>query len=667
MDRQQIVITHYAILIGINAYPKDSLKGCVRDVREIEQYLKGTPKPPQIQVFTASSTKDLDSSHQAENLDSSRASQSSGPIESPELWPTYGNVTSSLKEMWSRAKAGNFVYIHYSGHGTTIRSSNEFSNGATGDLALVLLEGVAGTILRYLEGFELANLLRAMVDKGVIVTVVLDCCFSGSVMRDDSSTRYLSYDPMVHAAYCSAAESNFETKVDHPVYRDASIWPNWLVRPDGYTILTACGPTEIAKELRDEKKQQHGVLSYFLLRSLEKLGGVRETQQLIYHNLRARFRETREQRKNEQNPILYGNNTLSFFGPARLGMCSAPVSIIRKPNENGSLQLEAGQAHGICDGDHFIVYPWSSTERDSMSESDPVAATVIRAGALVSDLELSGSSVCVRTGWIATMRSRRSLQAFPIRLDSSLPYRNEWLAALKEQSLSATIDQNGEPVPFLIRLSSENKYEVLDESGSKLGNLPIMMHDQTDTNLICDVMEHLAKFKVVRNLFNNAPANPFQESFSIQIINASGKAFQPGSLVRLKHGEQSHKLELENKGKENLYVYIYDMGPRWQVNRLLDGNHEVIPPGEMFSKRLKMMIPPELREKGHHQCNDTIKVFVTAQSTSFDMLELPIFGESVTRTLATRTGHENGNVLSEDWAALNFFLHTSASTADMDS
>lgn len=138
---------------------------------------------------------------------------------------------------------------------------------------------------------------------------------------------------------------------------------NWLIRPDGYTILTACGFTEKAKEIEkaneidNGKKERHEALSYFLLRSLKKLGGVRETQQLVYYNLRARFRETREQRKNEENPILYENNTLSFFGPVRPGTCSASVSIIRKPNGNGSLQLKAGQAHGICDGDHFTVYP----------------------------------------------------------------------------------------------------------------------------------------------------------------------------------------------------------------------------------------------------------------------------------------------------------------------
>ena len=68
-------------------------------------------------------------------------SEPSGPDETPELWPTYGNVTSSLKEMSSRAKAGDFIYIHYSGHGTRI------PNSSTGDLALVLLEGATGLMV----------------------------------------------------------------------------------------------------------------------------------------------------------------------------------------------------------------------------------------------------------------------------------------------------------------------------------------------------------------------------------------------------------------------------------------------------------------------------------------------------------------------------------------
>lgn len=253
-------------------------------------------------------------------------------------------------------------------------------------------------------------------------------------------------------------------------------------------------------------------------------------------------------------------------------MCSTSVFIIRKSNRNDSLQLKVDQTHDICDDNHFIVYLWSSTEHDFMSESDFVVATIIWVEILVSNLELSDSSVCVQTRWIATMWSRCSFQVFSIQLDFSLSCWNEWRATLREQSLSVTIDQNRKSVSFVIWLSSESKYEALNESDSKLDNLSIMMHDQMNTNLICDVMKHLINFKVIRNLFNNAFANSFQESFSIQIKNTSEKIFQSESWVRLKHDKQSYKLKLENKKKENFYVNIYDMRLCWQVKSLLAVN-----------------------------------------------------------------------------------------------
>ncbi|KAL9122177.1 MAG: hypothetical protein Q9187_001267 [Circinaria calcarea] len=598
MDDQHADATHYAILIGINAYPEKPLKGCVRDVRDIRKYLRGMSKPPQIRIFTAPSTNDLNSSHQAERLDSShpaQVSESSGPDESPELWPTYGNVTSSLKEMSSRAKAGDFIYIHYSGHGTRI------PNSSTGDLALVLLEGATGTNPRYLEGLELASLIGDMVRKELTVTLVLDCCFSGSVMRDDSSARYLRYDPKVPAAYGLAPGSSLKTKASCPVYRNASMLPNWLVHPDGYTILTACGPTEIAKELWDEEGQRHGVLSWFLLRSLQNLGDVRESRQNIYRHLCARFQETQEARKNEQNPILYGNKTLSFFGPASPGMCSAPVSVIKKLD--GSLQIGAGQAHGIYDGDQFTVHPWASAERDLGSKSDPILAKVTQARALVSDVELLDTSV-------------------------------------------------------------------------RVVNLPTMTLGQTNASFIYDLMEHLVKFKMAKNLANKELAIPFRESFSIQIIDCSGRIFQPESLVKVKHNEEKHlrpKLVIENKGSKDLYLHIYDMGPHWQVKNLLRANHKVIPAGKdgqgstvISSMKLTMTVPRELCEKGHRQCDDIIEVFVTAQPTSFDLLELPKFGKSFMKSSITRPGREGGGSSSEDWAVLNFFIRTYIDVVDID-
>lgn len=88
------------------------------------------------------------------------------------------------------AKGGDFVYIHYSGHGTRLPSG----------LALVLLSE-DGRGSRYLRGRNLASDLHNMVKKGLRVTLVLDCCFSGSVVRNSDwhgfEVRCIDYNPTV--------------------------------------------------------------------------------------------------------------------------------------------------------------------------------------------------------------------------------------------------------------------------------------------------------------------------------------------------------------------------------------------------------------------------------------------------------------------------------------
>ncbi|KAF2804947.1 uncharacterized protein BDZ99DRAFT_491010 [Mytilinidion resinicola] len=460
---QHAITTHYAILIGINAYPESPMRGCMRDVQQVRKIIEEMPNPVHIQMFTASPAEDSNLSPLAE---------------SPELWPTYDNVTSSVKKITSSAKPGDFVYIHYSGHGTTIKASGGSSIKSPGDLALVLLEVTDRTNMRYLRGLELAYLLRDMVEKGLTVTLVLDCCFSGSVVRKDSMVRCLSYDPQTDAAYpLDPSQSlSLEAEASRPAYRDVSLRPNWLVNPDGYTILTACGPTEVAKELvLNQNGERHGVLSYFLLRTFAKLGGVGGKQQHIYHHLCARFRETREKRKNEQNPMFYGNKNLCFFGRATPRIRSAPIPIIKKPD--GSIQLEAGQAHGICDHDQFSVHPLGSAKEDSVSNRTLVIATVTQVRALTSTLKvLETKSVYVETGWMATALTYLSLRKFPVRLELGLPHPGDWTAALQERrSLDVSDSSNtilGRPISFYVAMDSDNGYEIRDETNQPVVHVP---------------------------------------------------------------------------------------------------------------------------------------------------------------------------------------------------
>lgn len=194
------------------------------------------------------------------------------PTEPPDRWPTYENVTSSIKTITADSKRGDLVYLHYSGHGTQMMELSEYSNKNTGNLALVLFDNLRGS--RYLRGLDTARLIHAMVEKGLLFIIVLDCCFSGSVLRYGHShhgdgVRATKYDTAVDIAYHLGSIYGFQ--VDSPMLRNAHILPTWLVNPSGYTILTTCGPHETAKELKLEGDERNGVLIHFLLRALESM------------------------------------------------------------------------------------------------------------------------------------------------------------------------------------------------------------------------------------------------------------------------------------------------------------------------------------------------------------------------------------------------------------
>jgi caspase domain-containing protein len=217
MEDQHIAVKHYAILIGINTYEDKPLKGCVRDVQNIKKYLEERSNPIHIQIFTATESIDPELSI---------------PTEDPIFWPTYDNVTSAL------AKAGDFICIHYSGHGTRAQARSEFSNKSTGDLALVLLDGGKESQIRYLWGPRLAISLKAMVDKGLVVTLVLDCCFSASVYGlEDPNIRFLPYNAEIDLKSSLELEESLEEGAtspapSHDASRDASMLMNWLIDPN---------------------------------------------------------------------------------------------------------------------------------------------------------------------------------------------------------------------------------------------------------------------------------------------------------------------------------------------------------------------------------------------------------------------------------------------------
>ncbi|ERF75188.1 hypothetical protein EPUS_08858 [Endocarpon pusillum Z07020] len=628
MEGQYNVPTHHAILIGIDAYPNNPLRSCVRDVQKIKECLESKINSLDIQTLTASS--------------------GGSPFEHPESWPTLRNVTLVLEKATSLAETGDFIYIHYSGHGTRRKPRFNRSNQSTGDLALVLLDEDPSREV-CLQGAVLAHLLKAMVDKGLVVTVVLDCCFSASVYRSGSpNVRYLSYSDMEASTNPSAQEDSLTRGDTRSTNRDASMLDNWLLNPDRYTILAACGPHENAKggeSETSEKRERYGALSYFLSKALSD-HGLGRRQKDIHRHLCAKFWASCM----PQHPVLYGNASQAFFGPVDSYRSARSACIVE---HKGSFRLMAGLAHGLHNDDQFALSPLrAARDHDAVTYT----AKISHIGPLTSKLELLNSPHSLQTGWIAEPLTCSYLAKFPVRLASDLPRQDEWPVALKERSLDVCI--NNEQVPMFQLVLSNGMYEILDEGGRKIINLPAIPQDQTDIGRICDILEHLARFQMAKDITNHAPTAAFQRSFDIS-IRIGEKVVGPGEQADVRHGTVI-ELVIRNKGDTALYVYVYNLGPYWCVNGILHATYEAVPGRNDLRftgtspRKIKMTVPPAMKE--YRSCKDVIKVFVTPQPTWFDSLELSSLNE-LAKASVDRTNYPS-SYGPDDWIALNFPIHT---------
>ena len=99
----------YALLIGIDRYEPNpyykNLKGCVRDIDLVANYIQNTLDVPKEQIWKLTSPFE-----ETNTLAAFRSAQK-------EAKPTYANIVQAFKEITDKAQSGEQVYIHYSGHG----------------------------------------------------------------------------------------------------------------------------------------------------------------------------------------------------------------------------------------------------------------------------------------------------------------------------------------------------------------------------------------------------------------------------------------------------------------------------------------------------------------------------------------------------------------------
>lgn len=622
-DQTQKAPAFYALLIGIDQYLPNilsdgshyaSLNGCVRDIALVGQFLKEKLKLTDDHIFTLTAPNDAPAS----------------PAQRSERLPTYENITAALRSLTVVAQTGDQVYIHYSGHGGRTQTLFPQLKGKHGlDEALVPTD-IGLPSGQYLRDVELAYILKAMVDKGLIVTVVLDSCHSGGATRGQSGatvrglsaidrtprpaeSKIASYDALlqVYSSFSAGTASQ------------ASAGSGWVPDVRGYVLLAACRASESAYEYAFAGQEKHGALTYWLLDSL-KQPGTGLTYRQLHNRLIAKIHSQFE----AQTPQLEGEGNRLVFGSAYAQRADA-VNVMKFDRLRQQVVLNTGRAQAVDRGAQFAVY---APDTADFQVSDRLAIVeVIKAGATDSRakvierfqpgaIEQGAQAILLDPGVIRLRRTVRLLHNFP----SATGIQERALVEV-EQALAASRFVEvvtGNAADYQVVVNERREYEIWDPAGAAIPNLrpALTIDDPAAPRQLVKRLEHLTKYRTIQHLDNTA-APSLQGKLVVELVRGADAHVFDGAFTILAPDEQL-TVRIRNNSSQVLNVTVLDMGPDWSISQLYPADASSYiscdPGQEIYSQTLKTELP-----HGYSDAKDILKVFATIGSTNFRWLELP--------------------------------------------
>jgi hypothetical protein len=660
----------YALLIGIDNYPDKPLAdgtfypplgGCVRDIKHVEAFLLDRLGMPAANLLKLTATRGP-----------------GGSLPEPDdQRPTYQNIVAKFKQLTDQAQRGDRVYIHYSGHGGRTRTAFKELKSEDYDEGLVPYDIANYPDARYVRDIEIAYLLKAMVDKGLVVTLVLDSCHSGGATRGVGAATargmvagpagYDTREPPTDSAVAPLEElTNAWTGSSRSLARGVTAVADWLSDSRGYTFLAACRANELAYEDSFDGKERNGALTYWLLDSLRSMQP-NTTYKVLHERILAKIHSWME----NQTPQLLGEGDRLVFGAGRIAPVYA-VPILEVDTDRKRVKLNAGDAHGVGVGALLAAYPPGERDLAAVDKRQALLAVTELVGDADSwaDITEDFGNGPIEQGGQAVMLGSTDLRlqrVVGVVLDDAELRQAVETAIGGDGAGFIRVQQGSESVDFQVALNPEksNEYEIWDKAGAAVPNLrPAIKVAQADgAQRVVQRLVHLAKYRKVQELTN---PDPLTSKIKVELIDvppertAGGGVpiFAPGDklTVRITNTNEPNPDNINDKTRI-LNITVLDLGCDWQIRQVRPADasaFEILQPGKSMNYPFEAYLPD-----GYEESTDILKVFATRRPSGFRCLELPALDQPQAATRGTRS-------LSADAlkALLEAFTSSEAPAAD---
>jgi hypothetical protein len=613
-----------ALLIGTNFYrpggPWPSLSGCVRDAGRMEDFLRHVLGVPADRIRKLTASAPLDGG--------------SEPPEPPEDRPTYGNMVAELLRLAREAAPGEQVLIYFAGHGGRLPTCIPEVRH-TGVDEVLLPYDAAAPATRCLRDVEVGAILRSLLDRQALVTLVLDCCHAGA------ANRLLEVPPEIGVRGSGVVDGRprpmdslvaprpslaaLWRSLDAGPERNLTLGSGWQPDPRGYVLLAACRSSEIAFELPFEGREKRGVFTHALLEGLRHLA-----PGLTYRRLYDRIVAEVHNRLEQQTPVLEGDEDRVVFGDRSVREPPA-VNVLRVERGGKRLLLETGRAQGIERRARFTIHGDAAA---------PLA---------VAQVTMAGST----ESWSRIVESVRpdslaaGLRAYPQEAGALGVRRTVRLLRAPSQQAQTTMDavekileqgggrgflrlaRAGEGADFLVAANALGRCEIQDPAGTPLPNLPQPAASGSGAaQLLIDLLVHLAKFRNVQRLVNRDRRSPLRGALVVE-AGRPPKDWSPGKPVVFTEAKPVRRVRcgqwiwvrLHNAAAQELSLGVLDVQPDWGVSLLLPAPHsgDSVPlgPGGERVVPLQVQLP-----RGLQKGTDLLKVVAAVGRIGFRWLEL---------------------------------------------
>ena len=325
---------NYAILVGASTYPalKEQywLKGPANDVALVQTYLT-TAAPVR---FDAGNITVL-----ADGIKNAPA-------------PTLAAIRGAFADLTARVQPGDFVYLHFSGHGTQAPTAHpETELDGLDELFLPVDIGMwsddGGQVENALVDDEVGRMLDALTAKGADVWVVFDSCHSGTVTRaapsGDEEVRSRMLPP--EALGLTAEQVEFASRA-LPDPRRRPEAPMAGSGKGGHLVAFFAAQTNEQTPERNlprgkPGRMPQGVFTWTLFEALAEYPGATYAQ-LSQEILRKYAVKSLAQ----STPLFEGElDRVVFSGDPAPRVAQWPATV-----ESGSFTLPAGTLHGLAEG-----------------------------------------------------------------------------------------------------------------------------------------------------------------------------------------------------------------------------------------------------------------------------------------------------------------------------